>query len=257
MPGSPTIAISARRRVASTTRANASRRRPQLVARDRSAGGRAGAGSPARPASTPSQQEAAVGQRATRARRGARAARSARRSGSRRPRPRAPAARPRATASPITDAAPARVTTSPVPTPQRARARAAAPRPGDELRGGAQRALRVVLVRDAASPNTASTRVAAQLGRRCRRGAAQTARGGVVVALEHRAQRLGIEASARRLRELRERRRSRRRRASGGSGALPGARAAAAPGTSWRRIAASSARSSGDGSMPSPSTSAS
>ena len=102
-------------------------------------------------------------------------------------------------------------------------------------------------------PNTISTASPAQL-----RGRAAVARADrprrVVVALEHRAQRLGVEVPA--SSGLRAARRRRSRGASRRRRRRPPCAGAGAAGTSWRRIAASSARSSGEGSMPSPSTSA-
>ena len=157
-------------------------------------------------------------------------------------------ARRRQKASPITQRDAGLATTSPVADtdPHRAFRRARA-----QLAGDAQRAQRVVLVRERGAEHHQRP-VAAQLG-----DAAAVARAGgarrVVVALEQRAQGLRVDSAA-------GRRAGRTCRSRAGGRPAPGPRAGArraGAGTSWRRIAASSARSSGDGSMPSPSTSAS
>ena len=145
-------------------------------------------------------------------------------------------------------------TTSPVQTPQRARMpNGSCSVSATSSRGGAERALRIVLVRDG-EPKTASTASLrssaatppwrAQIAGPCRGSAPAP-----------------CAATRRRGSRPRRGRRAARRRTSRAAARRPRraatARAAAAgAGRSWRRIAASSARSSGDGSMPRPSTSA-
>ena len=151
------------------------------------------------------------------------------------------------TDSPKTGVAPRRAaaTTSPVATPQRARnpsgssaSRRRARRPrrarcaSSSCATGAPKTASTASLRDSTTMPSCSAQTAAR----------------VVVALEHRAQRLRV-GSARSSAQLRE---DARHQAPGvGRQRLrPRGRLRRRRGTSWRRIAASSARSSGDGSMP-------
>ena len=125
--------------------------------------------------------------------------------------------------------------------------------PGAELRRGAEGALRVVLVRDRDAEHR-QERVVAQLDDAAVTAGAHRA-SGVVEALDHRPQRFGVGARRRfGAGQLGE---DARHPATGvGRDRRALAAAATGSGTSWRRIADSSARSSGEGSIPSPSTSA-
>ena len=247
MPGSPTIAISrgaarvrprARRRAAGAELVLAADQRAVEPAADRG-GVRVDA----------VQQEAAVGQR------GRRAPWRTRRqvAASRRISPRAAerASRSAATgASPITTRRRGHASRPrPVPTPS-ASAPNGSSAPGAARRRGAARATGRPRARAGrrTPPATASPRSSATLppwrahARAPRRGERSSS------AL----QRLRVRDPPPASRETRTSRAGARRAAT-----RPCACGARRGGTSWRRIAASSARSSGDGSMPSPSTSAS
>ena len=260
MPGSPRIVISSGARSA-TTRANVSRRRPSSsLAPDQR---------PVEPAPdrrSVGVEVVAAGSRRRaaprRGRRGARGARSTRRSGSHPPRLRRASRSASATASPITAA---RRASRAERRRRRCRRRSARRMPNGTSSAPRARARRPRAAPAARRPrarpgmpktaSTASLRSSASVAAVARAHRPRR----VVVALEHRAQRLRVEPVARRGRQSCENRQVTRRRASGAADRPAGRRGRRGRvlGTSWRRIAASSARSSGDGSMPSPSTSAS
>ena len=127
---------------------------------------------------------------------------------------------------------------------------------GAQLGGGAEGPLRVILVRYGQSEDSEDG-VTAQLGHRPPVARAHGS-GRVVVPSSTARRDSGSRSAAASGRASCEQRHVTRRRTSGPTDvrSADGPSAGAGAGTSWRRISPSSARSWGEGSMPSPSTSA-